>query len=52
MLILGHAEHHSQLEDQARRYEAAGRPHLAKLIRDEAEPVSYTHLTLPTILLV
>ena len=37
MLILGHAEHHNQLEEQARRYEAAGKPHLAKLIRDEAE---------------
>jgi len=37
MLILGHAEHHNQLEEQARRYEAAGKPQLAKLIRDEAE---------------
>ena len=37
MLILGHAEHHNQLEEQARRYEAAGKPHLAKLIRDEAK---------------
>lgn len=37
MLILGHADHHNQLEEQARRYEAAGKPHLAKLIRDEAE---------------
>lgn len=40
MLILGHAEHHNQLEDQARRYEAAGKPHLAKLIRDEAQQLS------------
>jgi len=40
MLILGHAEHHNQLEEQARRYEAAGKPHLAKLIRDEAEEMS------------
>lgn len=40
MLILGHAEHHNQLEEQARRYEAAGKPHLAKLIRDEAEELS------------
>ena len=40
MLILGHAEHHNQLEEQARRYEAAGKPHLAKLIRDEAEQLS------------
>jgi len=40
MLILGHAEHHNQLEEQARRYEAAGKPHLAKLIRDEAEGMS------------
>jgi len=42
MLILGHAEHHNQLEEQARRYEAAGKPHLAKLIRDEAEHLSMT----------
>ncbi len=40
MLILGHVEHHSQLEDQARRYEAAGKPHLAKLIRDQAKNLS------------
>ena len=40
MLILGHAEHHNQLEEQARRYEAAGKPHLAKLIRDEAQEMS------------
>lgn len=40
MLILGHAEHHNQLEEQARRYEAAGKPHLAKLIRDEAEEMT------------
>ncbi len=36
MLILGHVEHHNQLEEQARRYEAAGKPHLAQLIRSEA----------------
>ncbi len=40
MLILGHVEHHNQLEEQARRYEAAGKPHLAKLIRDEAQELS------------
>lgn len=40
MLILGHADHHNQLEEQARRYEAAGKPHLAKLIRDEAQELS------------
>jgi len=40
MLILGHVEHHNQLEDQARRYEAAGKPHLAKLIRDQAKNLS------------
>ncbi|QDV83794.1 hypothetical protein TBK1r_27360 [Stieleria magnilauensis] len=40
MLILGHAEHHNQLEEQARRYEAAGKPHLAKLIRDEASEMT------------
>jgi hypothetical protein len=40
MLILGHVEHHNQLEEQARRYEAAGKPHLAKLIRNQAENLS------------
>ncbi|PHQ35019.1 hypothetical protein CEE69_11335 [Rhodopirellula bahusiensis] len=40
MLILGHADHHNQLEEQARRYEAAGKPHLAKLIRSEAEQLT------------
>lgn len=40
MLILGHAEHHSQLEDQARRYEAAGKPHLAAMIRERAESLN------------
>lgn len=40
MLILGHAEHHNQLEEQARRYEAAGKPHLAKLVRDSAEQMT------------
>ncbi|QDT13475.1 hypothetical protein [Planctomycetes bacterium K23_9] len=40
MLILGHADHHNQLEEQARRYEAAGKPHLAKLIRDQAQEMS------------
>ena len=40
MLILGHVEHHNQLEEQARRYEAAGKPQLAKLIRDGAANLS------------
>ena len=40
MLILGHVEHHNQLEEQARRYETAGKPHLAKLIRDQASELS------------
>tara|TARA_R110002049_G_scaffold309101_2_gene516914 strand:- start:41144 stop:41536 length:393 start_codon:yes stop_codon:yes gene_type:complete len=40
MLILGHVEHHNQLEEQARRYEAAGKPQLAKLIRDGATNLS------------
>ena len=40
MLILGHAEHHNQLEEQARRYEAAGKPHLAKLVRDGASQMT------------
>ncbi len=40
MLILGHVEHHNQLEEQARRYEATGKPHLAKLLRDQAKNLS------------
>ncbi len=40
LLILGHAEHHNQLEEQARRYEQDGKPHLAALIRREAESLS------------
>lgn len=40
MLILGHAEHHNELEEQARRYEAAGKPHLAELIRSEAKQLT------------
>jgi len=40
MLILGHAEHHNELEEQARRYEAAGKPHLAELIRGEAKELT------------
>ena len=42
MLILGHAEHHNQLEEQARRYEASGKPQLAKMIREEAGNLSMT----------
>lgn len=40
MLILGHAEHHNQLEEQARCYEQSGKPQLAALIRREAESLS------------
>jgi len=40
MLILGHVEHHNQLEDQACRYEAAGKPHLAKMLREQAKNLS------------
>jgi hypothetical protein len=40
MLILGHAEHHDQLEEQARRYEAAGKPHLAALIREQSQSLT------------
>ncbi len=40
MLILGHVEHHNQLEEQARKYEAAGKPHLAKMLRDQAKNLS------------
>lgn len=37
MLILNHAEHHNQLEDQAQRYEAVGRQEIADLIRSQAK---------------
>lgn len=40
MLILNHAEHHNQLEEQALRYEAAGREEIAKLIRQQAQNLS------------
>ena len=40
MMILGHAEHHNQMEEQARRYEDAGKPHLAAMIRQQAGNVS------------
>ena len=40
MMILGHAEHHNQLEEQARRYEEAGKPHLAAIIRQQADKVT------------
>lgn len=40
MMILGHAEHHNQMEEQARRYEDAGKPHLAAMIRQQAGKVS------------
>ena len=36
MLILNHAEHHNQLEEQALQYEAAGREDIANLIRTQA----------------
>lgn len=40
MMILGHAEHHNQMEEQARRYGDAGKPHLAAMIRQQAGKVS------------
>lgn len=40
MLILSHAEHHNQLEEQAQRYEAVGRPEIAALIRDQAKHIA------------
>lgn len=40
MLILNHAEHHSQLEEQAQRYEAAGRQEIADLIRQQAKTLT------------
>lgn len=39
MLILSHAEHHNQLEEQAQRYEAVGRTEIAALIRDQAKHI-------------
>lgn len=40
LLILSHAEHHNQLEEQAQRYEAIGRPEIAALIREQAKKIS------------
>ena len=40
MLIINHAEHHNQLEEQALRYEAAGRQEIADMIREQAKTVS------------
>ena len=40
MLILSHAEHHNQLEEQAQRYEAVGRPEIAALIREQAKHIA------------
>ena len=40
MLILNHAEHHDQLEEQALRYEALGRDEIANLIREQAKNLS------------
>jgi len=40
MLILSHAEHHNQLEEQALRYEAAGRLEIAEQIRQQARTMS------------
>jgi hypothetical protein len=40
MLILNHAEHHNQLEEQALRYEAAGRQEIADLIRHQAKSLT------------
>lgn len=36
MLILGHVEHHNQLEEEALRYEADGKPRLAAILREQA----------------
>ena len=40
MLILNHAEHHNQLEEQALRYEAAGRLEIAERIRTQAKSLT------------
>lgn len=40
MLILSHAEHHNQLEEQAQRYEAAGRLEIAAMIREQSKKVA------------
>lgn len=40
LLILSHAEHHNQLEEQAQRYEAIGRPEIAALIREQAKKIT------------
>ena len=40
MIILNHADHQNQLEEQALRYEAAGRLEVAKLIREQAKELT------------
>ena len=40
LLILSHAEHHNQLEEQAQRYEAIGRPEITALIREQAKKIA------------
>lgn len=40
MLILNHAEHHDQLEEQAQRYEAAGKKDIARMIRAQAQSLT------------
>ena len=40
MLILNHAEQHNQLEEQALRYEAAGRQEIADQIREQAKALT------------
>lgn len=40
MLILGHVDHHNQLEEQALRYEADGKPQLAAILREQASKLS------------
>ena len=40
MLILSHADQHDQLEEQALRYEAAGKPQIAAQIREQAKTLT------------
>ena len=47
MVILGHVEHHDQLEQEARRYDAEGKPHLAEMIRQQAKTLTFPNDATP-----
>ncbi len=40
LLIMSHADHQNQLEEQAQRYESMGRPEIASLIREQSKALT------------